>query len=146
MDMVWTIPDAVEDAAIMATPFPAGRVALETSALVLLAFATAAVLSRTTENDPGKFAAPILLGVYAVSWMIPEMSNPWPYPSDERWPTAANWWWVALGTGLTMAILFSPDSQRRAGGLRWLSIERPSRERVRRDDQEREMARNKNQL
>lgn len=115
MDVVWTIPEPTEDTVMLSTPFPAGRVALETAAMLLVAFATAAALSASTERYPGKMTAPVLLGMYAASWMIPESHNPWPYPTDERWPSAATWWWIVLVVAAVLAVLFSGDPRRKAG-------------------------------
>jgi hypothetical protein len=145
MDVVWTIPEPTEDTVMLSTPFPAGRVALETAAMLLVAFATAAVLSRSTRRDPGKVTAPTLLGMYAASWMIPETHNPWPYPTDERWSSAATWWWIVLAAATIVAVLSSGDPRRKAGSI-MRSIARPSREMVRWDGQEREMTRNENRL
>lgn len=109
MDLVWVIPP--EGAQIEevdpgtfdhidtepSTPFPGGRVALEAATVIALTLATAAAVSRRGDPKPGRITTSVLLGVYALTWMIPDSHKPWADPSDQRWETGAAWWWLALG-------------------------------------------------
>jgi hypothetical protein len=104
-----------DEAATMEPEFPWGRIALEMATMIGFTLAIAAVTSRRSESEPGRIATGVMLGVYATTWMIPEMYRPWANPMDQRWDTDAIWWWVALGVVWGVAVVFSWDS--RAGRL-----------------------------
>ncbi|MDP3984028.1 MAG: hypothetical protein Q8Q52_03360, partial [Acidimicrobiia bacterium] len=122
MDLKWTIPSPepplVEDFELtdqmpedLLAPFPGGRLALEALTMGALALASAAVIARRGEEEPGRIAAAILLGAYAVSFSIPESDRPWANPSDQRWPAVAPWWWVAAATFLLLMVSLSWDAR-----------------------------------
>ncbi|MEX0796568.1 MAG: hypothetical protein WD274_07730 [Acidimicrobiia bacterium] len=124
MDLVWVIPleaAPIEEVALEtsdhielepSTPFPGGRLGLEAATLIALTLATAAAVSRRGDPQPGRVTTSVLLGVYAVSWMIPESHKPWADPSDQRWETGAAWWWLALGVSVLAGISLSWDTRK----------------------------------
>jgi hypothetical protein len=122
MDLVWVItgdqtidraePVEPEVDAIEPRPeFPAGRVALETATMIGFALAAAAAVARRGETEPGRVASSVVLGVYAVSWMIPDPYKPWASPGDQRWEAAADWWWAALAITTMAVVVLSWDSR-----------------------------------
>lgn len=92
-------------------PFPWGRLALEMATMIGLVLVIAAADTRRGHSEPGRLAVGMFLGVYAVTWMIPESHNPWASPEDLRWDTAANWWWLALVVVWLLACWLSWDSR-----------------------------------
>jgi hypothetical protein len=109
MSLTWAI---TESGMSPLSPMPAGRIVLEACALAILALLIAAMIGRRIESEPGKLVGPVLLGAYAVSWMIPEPGNPWPYPFDERWAWVGAWWWCLLIVSLVGALVLSRDTRR----------------------------------
>jgi hypothetical protein len=96
------------------SPFPGGRIALEAATLIVFTLATAAAVSRRGENEPGRITTSVLLGVYAITWMIPDSFKPWADPSNSRWETGAPWWWVGLGGFVVIGVTLSWDVRKRA--------------------------------
>lgn len=95
MELVVTV-DSSMILATQSPPFPWGRLALEMATTIGFVLAIAAANARRGQTEPGRLTAGLFLGVYVVSWMIPESHNPWASPEDIRWDTGANWWWLAL--------------------------------------------------
>jgi hypothetical protein len=100
------------------SPFPGGRIALEAATVMVFALATAAAVSRRGEREPGRITTSVLLGLYAITWMIPDSFKPWADPSDSRWDTGAPWWWVALCAAVVVAGVSSWDSRAGRNPLR----------------------------
>jgi hypothetical protein len=100
------------------SPFPGGRIALEAATVIIFTLTTAATVSRRGENEPGRITTSVLLGVFAVTWMIPDSVKPWADPSDSRWDTGAPWWWVALGLFIVVGVGLSWDSRFGSRSLR----------------------------
>lgn len=90
---------------------PWGRPAIEMATMIGLTLATAGAISRRGENEPGRIAAGIVLGAYALSWMIPESFSPWADPLDQRWTTGSKWWWATLIIAWVSALILSWDSR-----------------------------------
>jgi hypothetical protein len=120
MDLVWTIPepavDATQDTMVVTgpSPFPTGRIVLETATSMALALAVAALLSHRSQDQPGRIASTVILGAFLISALVPEAYRPWADPSDQRWATGANWWWTALIVFLTIGVVFSWETRHRA--------------------------------
>lgn len=112
MDLVLAVPAGESaDGSSEVAQFPGGRVALEAATMIGFSFATAAFMARRGEQEPGRIAAAVLLGAYAVSWMFPDSHKPWASPSDQRWETVAAWWWLALGLTVAASAYFSWDAR-----------------------------------
>jgi hypothetical protein len=90
---------------------PWGRLALEMATMIGLSLAIAGAVALRGDAEPGRLASGILLGAYALSWMIPEGYKPWADPLDRRWTTGAKWWWAALILVWVSALIFSWDSR-----------------------------------
>lgn len=90
---------------------PWGRLALEMATMIGLSLAIAGVVARRGEAEPGRITSGILLGAYALSWMIPASYRPWADPLDQRWTTGAKWWWAALILMWVPALILSWDSR-----------------------------------
>lgn len=120
MDMVWTVTeptvDATEDTMVVIgpSPFPVGRLVLETATSMALALAVAALLSHRGQDQPGRIASTVILGAFLISALVPEAYRPWADPSDQRWATGANWWWTALIAFLTVGVVLSWETRHRA--------------------------------
>jgi hypothetical protein len=106
-------PVETEEVLTMHPEFPWGRLALETATMIGFTLGIAAAISRRSESEPGRIATGVMLGVYAVTWMIPETYRPWASPMEQRWTTSAIWWWVALGIVWGLAVILSWDSRAR---------------------------------
>ena len=91
---------------------PVGRLLLEAATMASWGLATASVLASRWDDEPGKVASGALLIAYAAAWMIPEQGKPWANPADPRWQTALPWWWVALGAGVLVTVIFSWDTRK----------------------------------
>lgn len=120
MDLVWTVTEpAVESTQETLTtmgpsPFPTGRLALETATAIALALAVAALVSHRGQDQPGRIASTVILGAFLLSALVPEAYRPWADPSDQRWATGANWWWTALIASLAIGVVFSWETRHRA--------------------------------
>ena len=97
---------------------PVGRLLLEAATMACWGLAIASVIARRWEDEPGRIASAALLGIYALSWMIPERWKPWSDPSDVRWKAVLPWWWAALAVAVLVAVVSSWDSRSRSGPLR----------------------------
>ena len=97
---------------------PIGRLILESATMACFGLAIAAVITKRWDDEPGKIASASLLGLYAVSWMVPERWKPWSDPTDLRWGTVLPWWWVALCAAVVVAVVSSWDSRSRPSLLR----------------------------
>lgn len=104
-------PESEQDPSTQLPQFPWGRLALEMATMAGFVLAAAAAISRRGEPEPGRIAAGVLLGAYAVTWMTPQSHRPWASPMDQRWDTSANWWWLALFLVWLTAIVLSWDSR-----------------------------------
>jgi hypothetical protein len=91
--------------------FPWGRLALEMATMIGFVLAAAAAINRRGESQPGRIATGVLLAGYAISWMIPESHQAWANPTDQRWETGANWWWLALTLAWFSVAVLSWDSR-----------------------------------
>jgi hypothetical protein len=91
--------------------FPWGRLALEMATMIGFVLAFAAANARRGENEPGRLAVGVFLGVYAVTWLTPTSHNPWASPYDRRWDTGADWWWLAFAIVWLSAAVLSWDSR-----------------------------------
>lgn len=122
MDLVWTMPsessapaasdpETIEEIENRLPPFPAGRIALETSTLAFFALGVAAWLAHRGEPSPGRVTASTLLCVYAATWMTPDSHRPWAVPQDQRWETGAPWWWMSLGVFALTVLILSWDTR-----------------------------------
>ncbi len=107
------------------TPFPGGRVTLEAATLIAFTLATAAAVSRRGDPKPGQITTSVLLGVYTVSWMIPDSHKPWADPTDQRWETGAAWWWLALIVFVLAGISLSWNT-RKSSMRRIIQTRKPS--------------------
>jgi hypothetical protein len=85
---------------------------------MIFALATAAAVSRRGEREPGRITSSVLLGLYAITWMIPDSSKPWADPGDSRWDTGAPWWWVAFGVAVLVGVVTSWDTRVGSSPLR----------------------------
>jgi hypothetical protein len=110
MDLVVAV-DSLLNLETQSPPFPWGRLALEMATMIGFVLAIAAAGARRGQTEPGRLTVGVFLGVYAVTWMIPESHNPWASPEDLRWDTGANWWWLALLVVWLLACWFSWDSR-----------------------------------
>jgi len=90
---------------------PWGRPALEMGTMIGFTFAIAGAVARRGEAEPGRITSAVVLGAYALSWMIPEPYKPWADPLDQTWTTGAKWWWAALFFVWMSALIFSWDSR-----------------------------------
>lgn len=90
---------------------PWGRLALEMATMLGLTLAIAGAVTQRGETEPGRITAGIVLGVYALSWLIPEPYTPWTDPLDQTWTTGFKWWWAALIVAWVSALAFSWDSR-----------------------------------
>lgn len=95
-------------------PFPAGDLRVEMASLTALALAISAAAARfVTEGLGGIAGGPILLGLVAVSFFLPQ--ELWLFPgeaSDARWPGAHEVWRVVLGGAVAALVLASRDPGR----------------------------------
>ncbi len=120
MDVVWTVKEPAANAThdttfvIGPSPYPIGRLVLETSTSVALALAVAALISRRDRDQPGRLASTVVLGAFLISALVPEAYRPWADPSDQRWATGANWWWTALCAFLVVGMVISWEARYRA--------------------------------
>jgi hypothetical protein len=126
MDLAVAVDSSV-DLESQSPPFPWGRLALEMATMIGFVLAVAAAAVRRGHTEPGRLAVGVFLGVYAVTWMIPDSHNPWANPEDLRWDTGANWWWLALVIVWPLASWLSWDSHlgRRAPRLPGVSDRPP---------------------
>lgn len=90
---------------------PVGRLILEATTMAAGGFAIASVITKRWDDEPGKIASATLLGLYALSWMVPERWKPWSDPTDLRWETVLPWWWLALVLFLVIGISQSWDTR-----------------------------------
>lgn len=97
---------------------PAGRLLLEAATMASWGLAIASVIASRWDDEPGRIASAALLGIYALSWMIPERWKPWSGPSDPRWLTVLPGWWVALGAAALLGVVSSWDSRSRSTRIR----------------------------
>jgi len=97
---------------------PIGRLILEAATMACWGLAIAAMITKRWDDEPGKIASATLLGLYAVSWMVPERWKPWSDPNDLRWETVLPWWRVALCAAVVVAVVSSWDSRSRSSPLR----------------------------
>jgi len=93
------------------TELPWGRLALEMATMIGLTLSIAGAAAQRGEAEPGRITTGIVLGAYALSWMIPEPHKPWADPLDQRWTTGVKWWWAALLLVWVSALIFSWDSR-----------------------------------
>lgn len=127
LDPVWVVPEpesssieAQEDLPEPVNPFPIGRFVLETSTLATFALAVASLASVPGQEQPGKAAVSVLLGVYLISWMLPVPIRPWSNVGWENWTSAADVLLAVLGvSGLLLAIFSWEARQRRLRTLIW---------------------------
>lgn len=92
-------------------PVPAGRFMLEAGTLAIWALATASVISRNREEEPGWLAAVTILSLSATAWIIPQPAHPWSLPGRPNWDTVGRWWSVALAIGVVVTVVTSWDSR-----------------------------------
>lgn len=91
---------------------PVGRLLLEASTMAAWSLAAASAVASRWDEEPGRIASAFVVGLYVVSWLIPEDHKPWALPTDERWTTGQPWWWAAVTVGVSVAVASSWDSQR----------------------------------
>jgi hypothetical protein len=113
LDPVWLTSIEPEKAAL-----PIGRLLLEAATMGVWGLAFASVIARRWEDEPGRIASAALLGLYGLSWMIPERWKPWSDPSDLRWKAVLPWWWVTFAVAVVVAVVSSWDSRSRPSPLR----------------------------
>lgn len=109
---------------------PIGRLLLEAATIAIWGLAIASVVAKRWDPEPGRFAAPGLLVLYAASWLVPEQWRPWCLPIDARWTTGHPLWWAALLPAVLVTATTSWDSrvdQRWAGAFRNPPFSRPDR-------------------
>ncbi|MGI8518666.1 MAG: hypothetical protein ACR2ME_10090 [Acidimicrobiia bacterium] len=94
---------------------PIGRLLLEAATIAIWGLAIASVIAKRWDPEPGRFAAPGLLVLYAASWLVPEQWRPWCLPIDARWTSGHPLWWAALLPALVVAVTSSWDA--RVGAL-----------------------------
>lgn len=105
---------------------PWGRPALEMATMIGLTLSVAGAVAQRGEAEPGTITSGIVLGAYALSWMIPEPYKPWADPLDERWSHGGNWWWAALVFAWVSAAMFSWDSRVRRSILHSATTQDPA--------------------
>jgi hypothetical protein len=93
---------------------PLGRFVLEGGTLAVVGLAIASYLAKRLDDEPGKYAAPATLVLFAGLWMIPDKWKLYAVPTDPRWNGALLWWQIALFAATAVTIWFSWDSRRRA--------------------------------
>lgn len=118
MDLTWQLPDpqdpSVVDGTIdVTTIFPGGRIVLEATAIAIFGLAVAAVIGHMGHDQPGKPATSILLGVYLITWMLPDRWQPWATPYEENWDRAATSLWVTVVISTTVVAVFSWEARQR---------------------------------
>lgn len=91
-------------------PLPADRLTLEAAAQATVGLVLAASLARR-HDQPGRLAAPALLGAFLLSWLLPSPLRPWVHPEDPLWETGYRIWWTILGIGLSVLVATSWDSR-----------------------------------
>lgn len=95
---------------------PFYRLMLEAATIAALGLATAAFASKHWDEQPGRIAAPTLVGLYALSWALPHPFRPWSVPNLPGWEESLVWWWIALALGLCVGVVASWDSRSRTPG------------------------------
>lgn len=91
---------------------PVGRLVLEGGTMAIVGLGITSVLAKRLDDEPGKYAAPALLILFASLWMIPDGWKPFAVPTDLRWAGANGWWVVGLLVAMLATVLFSWDSRR----------------------------------
>lgn len=109
----------------LTTTTPFARLVLEAATMAVVGLAIAAYIAKRWDEQPGRIAAPALIGLYALSWALPYPLRPWSVPGLSGWETSLVWWWVTVGVGMAVAALFSWDAREQT----WRRVLRPSRTR-----------------